>query len=263
MSITEVETKNRFRISNVVTRAWEVLSANFVFYFAVAVLVAVPAVIFQLFYDPMEVIRLAGSPAAMQSKFGADYIAGYNRALFVTYPVVMVLGLVCYGVCSLAAFQHLRGEGRPLGDNLAQALRRFFPLLGVSFLFGLGIGLASILLTFPGIMLAVRWAIFRQICVIEKAGPIESLQRSTQLTDGYRWPLFGLGILVVVVAVGVPALFSFLVASVGGRTVALFLSALIQGAISAYLYCLSVTIYQELVNIKEGTATPAVVAVFD
>ena len=263
MSVTEGETRNRFGISNVLARAWEVLSANFAFFFVIAVLVGIPMMILQLFYDPMEVMRLGLNPAAMQSKDGAAYIAGYNRAMALAYPATLVIGLVCYGVCSLTVFQHLRHERGALGDNFAQALKRFFPLLGASLLLGLGVGAASILLIIPGIMLAVRWAISSQVCVIEKLGPIASLKRSSQLTKGYRWPLFGLGILIAVVFGLVPYLLSYLLGLAGGRTVAVVGGLLMHGVFGGYLYCLSVTVYQELRRIKEGMESPATMAVFD
>ena len=37
-------------------------------------------------------------------------------------------------------------------------------------------------------------------CVVEGRGPIESWSRSAQLTKGYRWRLFGLALLLMVMS---------------------------------------------------------------
>ena len=263
MSITEVETKNRFRISNVVTRAWEVLSANFVPFFAIAVFVILPMTIFELSYGEEQTLKLeAIRSGLMPLKDAKEYLLGYYRALGSAFLVHRVLGIIGFGVCGLAAFQQLRGAPRPWGDNLVHALMRFFPLLGVYVLSVLGVLAGCILLVIPGIMLWVRWVISSPVCVIERIGPIASLKRSAQLTDGNRWPLFGLYVFLVALGL-VPQLVSSLLTLIGGRVVGLFASLVLQGAIIGYAYCLSVTVYEELRSVKEGIGNPAVGAVFD
>ena len=264
MSVMEVGTRNRFRMSNAVTRAWEIMSANFVLFFGIALLIALPMAIWQLSYGDEYMLKMQAIQAGViKGKDAQEIIFGYFRSFGLLGLLMMVLALVGYGVCCLAAFQHLCGERRPLSDNLGQALKRFFPLVGVGVLGYLGFIAGWILLIVPGIMLAVRWGLCGQVCVIEKTGPIASLKRSAQLTDGSRWPLFGFGILVVLASSFVSMLLSFPITWIAGRTVGLVASVLMQGAIAGYVYCLSVTVYQELRNAKEGTATPAVVAVFE
>ena len=44
----------------------------------------------------------------------------------------------------------------------------------------------------PGIILVVRWAVSVPAAVTEKTGVSESMSRSTFLTEGFRWDVFGL-----------------------------------------------------------------------
>jgi len=250
MSVTtEFGTGYPFRIGNVFMRAWEVMSANFVLFFAIAVLIVLPITIVELSYNPHDKL----TPEALQA--GAvtkEWLVGYAWASGLGILAVVLLSTIGYGVCILKAFQHLSGEHRSLGDNLVQALLRFFPLLGVTVLFLFGLLAGSLLLIVPGIMLAVRWGVSTQVCVIERTGPIASLRRSAQLTDGNRWPLLGLIFLSMLGGALVPALLDLLLTSIGGRVGKVLGGLLIQGVIGGYLNCVSIMAYHELRRAKEG-----------
>jgi len=60
---TEFGTGNQFRVSNVLTRAWEVMSANFALFFAIGVLIGLPIAIVEMSYNPRGVL----TPEAIQS----------------------------------------------------------------------------------------------------------------------------------------------------------------------------------------------------
>jgi len=181
-----------------------------------------------------------------------------------TFLGTLVLSIIGYGVCMLAAFHHLSGEHTPLGHNLAQALVRFFPLLGVSVLWLLGVCAGWLLLLIPGIMLAARWGVCFQVCVIERIGPIASLKRSAQLTDGNRWPLLGLILISVMGAGLVSGLLDLLLTSIGGRGSRVLGGLLIQGVLDGYLNSVSMMAYHELRRAKEGIHNSrAMMAVFE
>lgn len=192
-----------------------------------------------------------------------QFIDGYNRVALPVVLVAAVLSIIGYGVASLVAFQQLSGKPRPLGDNLTQALSRFFPLIGVYLLWSLGVMAGNLLFVIPGFMLAVRWGGFGQVCVIEKTGPIASLKRSAELTNGNRWPLFGLAILVYFGVILVYLPFGLPLMLIPSIPVQFFGGLLLNAVIVGYLYCLSVAVYQELRRVKEGMETPATMSVFN
>jgi len=134
MSAIDVGTRKRLSIGDVVARAFEVMSARFVFFFGVGELIAQPMTLLFLFYKPK-----VPSPGAVWRDPEGEYLSLWFRAIGQVGLVELVLGMICFGLCGLVAFQHLCGERRSLGDNLAQALMRLFPVLGVSVLWMLPI----------------------------------------------------------------------------------------------------------------------------
>ena len=67
-----------------------------------------------------------------------------------------------------------------------------------SFLYGLMCTLGFMLFFIPGIYLALRYAFFRQFIVDKEVGPIEALRLSAQLTEGVKWQVFALWILLAI-----------------------------------------------------------------
>jgi hypothetical protein len=64
---------------------------------------------------------------------------------------------------------------------------------------GLGIGLGFLALIVPGVLLALRWSVVAQVAAVEHEGWIPSLGRSTALTRGHYWHIFGLLAITVLV----------------------------------------------------------------
>jgi hypothetical protein len=126
----------------------------------------------------------------------AGDLAWWNASAvnLLTYPVMLLLQ---YEV-TLAALA---------GSGLAtrQGRRRFWALVGMSIVSGLGILLGLVLLIVPGLYLYVRWSLATPILIAEGAGPIASLTRSGEEISGRFWPVAGLFLLVGLLWVGAAA----------------------------------------------------------
>ncbi len=75
------------------------------------------------------------------------------------------------------------------------------PYLLASILFGIGFYIGLILLIVPGIIFACVFG-FYGFVIAERGdgvGVTESLQRSADITRGYRWQLFGLGVVLLLI----------------------------------------------------------------
>lgn len=134
--------------------------------------------------------------------------------LFGTYGfVVGLLWLVASGALVHAAVAHDQGRSANLGEVLTLGARRALPLFAVNTLFFFGIWLGALFLLVPGIILAVMWSVSLPAVVAERTGVFGAFGRSRSLTQGARWPIFGIGLL---------ACFIYLVVSVviGAATVA-------------------------------------------
>jgi hypothetical protein len=75
-------------------------------------------------------------------------------------------------------------EGRPpeqIGTLYEGAWRRFWPLLGASILYGLGVVIGLVLLIVPGLIAAARWSLMAPLIVLEGQGVLEARRRSSEL----------------------------------------------------------------------------------
>ena len=83
----------------------------------------------------------------------------------------------------------------------------FWNFFAASVLASLAVGIGLVLLIVPGLIAMVLF-MFATLLVIDRGlGPVEAMQESMRLTKGYRWPLFGLILLLaLVIFVGVLAL---------------------------------------------------------
>jgi len=94
-----------------------------------------------------------------------------------------------------ALVEAVDGEHRSVPvDGVADLYRRSWsrlrPLVAVSILTGIGVGLGVILFVVPGIMLAIRWALVAPIVMLEGQGARAAMRRSRELVRGHRWAVF-------------------------------------------------------------------------
>jgi heme/copper-type cytochrome/quinol oxidase subunit 2 len=105
-------------------------------------------------------------------------------------------------------------------------------------------------------------------------GPTASMGRSAELTKGYRWQIFGVYLLIMIIAaiflgiVGalVAVLFGspFTAAALGrGIGIGTLLWLIVTAIYTAYFNIFVVMIYNDLRAAKEGIDTDQIAAVFD
>jgi hypothetical protein len=182
---------------------------------------------------------------------------------------------ILQGALTRAAVDDLSGAGVKFGAAIGDGFRYFLPLFIVAILVTLGVWIGLILLIVPGIILALRWAITAPVVVVERDGPTRSMGRSAELTEGYRWPIFGLFILYVVLAWGVQIGMARVWASVAIGSgpelmglgplglASLGVSAVISALITLISTVGTAVLYFELRRVKEGVGIEQLAAVFD
>jgi uncharacterized membrane protein len=248
MTDTTAPTGREFRIGPIFTRSWSIYAANFLIFTLVAIVAALPS--------------LLGGDA----ESGLGVVRG-----FIAFILSVIFYFVAQAVILYGAFQAMRGRNVVIGEGVGRAFSRFFSLVCIAILVGLGVFIGFLLLIIPGIILALRWAVAVPACVVENKGPLTSMRRSAELTKGHRWTIFGIWVLLVVAAI-VVAIIASVVAGFGLITAPIGLGrALLGGAISliltaiitAYSYVLNAMIYHDLRSVKEGVNTEEIAAVFD
>jgi hypothetical protein len=241
MTDMTLERRADFRIGRVLNRAWDILAPNAPLFIGITFIVALPSLLY-LVRDP----RLPGYiPLFLIAVFGGIVVNAIGQA-------VLLFG----------AFQQLRGEPVRMGEAVQRALARFFPLIGVGILSGLGFILGFIFLVVPGLILITMWSVAIPVCLVEGLGSGASLTRSSELTKGHRWQIFGIIILLGIISAVVGGLIGF-VLSTAGLVVAALAKVIWTAVWTAYWNCALIMIYHDLRVAKEGVDTEQIAAIFD
>src|SRR5579884_2568722 len=104
----------------------------------------------------------------------------------------------------------------------------FWPLLGVSILFGIGLAIGFVLLIIPGLILMVIWSVVAPVTVLERPGVFAAFNRSRELVRGNGWNVFG-----VIVVVFLAVVLVSVAAGIGTASLGSVGRALVQWAVNA------------------------------
>jgi len=216
---------------------------------------------------------LALSPVLLFSAY-ASTLDPLTPLAQVASVVVQLLNLVCSpiatGAITYGVFQQMRGGVVSLADCLRVGLASLLPVLVVAIVSGIGIGCAAMLCLVPGIILAVRWAVAVPAAVEERPGLSGALERSTYLTEGFRWQVFGIlfvigainiGLVVVLaVGLGISAGSAEGIDRSGGYLLGTSLLSILTTGLAATA---SSVMYYRLRSVKESIDVDQIASVFD
>jgi hypothetical protein len=254
------ETGGKLDIGRVIQELFSVLGRNFkTFGLLALILTGIPAAV--LYGLQMSVLTAADPTQPFGPRFGWSVLLGIVSALF----GVILQTTIIYGTVN-----DLNERRVSVGDALGAGLRLFLPIIGLAILMGLGIGLASILLIVPGIILAIAWCVAVPAYVIEQTGIMGAFGRSAALTRGNRWRIFGLFLLYIVAALVIELVLGVIGRLTGfamiGRVpilTLLIVAPLIQ-IISALIASTGAAVlYVELRRLRDGVGPAGLAAIFD
>jgi uncharacterized membrane protein len=152
----------------------------------------VPSILIQYVTGPQGMNLMQG----VQQSGGTSAVIGLS---VVTGIVQLFLSLVVQGALVRATVAYAAGQKATIGDSIAAGSRAALPLLGLALLIGICVGLGMILLVVPGVILYIMWSVAAPALVEERTGITESLSRSSYLTKGARWRIFGIQMVLVVI----------------------------------------------------------------
>jgi hypothetical protein len=236
-----------FGIGAVLSRTFEVFSRGFGQVFVLALVPLLPLLAITL-------LIVLGRPTAVFAvaamSIGGGLVAG-------------LLQIIAQATILYSSFELMQGRTFTIGKSFEVGLRRFLPILGVSVLAVLAIGLGFLLFIVPVIILGCMFYVAIPVCVIERLGVLASLSRSGELTKGYRWQVFGLLLIVLVGS----SLGGWVVGRVIGIIGSSLLSSLVaflwQVVATAFGAILAAVVYHDLRAVKEGVDVSKLVNVFD
>ena len=232
----------QFSISLALSRSLEVLFGNFFTIFAISALASIPLAVYTW-------LQTQGAHSA-----GGTWIALLLNGVLSALSQAMIV---------FATFQALRSRGINPGESIARGLQRFWPVFWASVLVGIVSGIGFLLLLVPGFIAVCVWYVTIPACVVERLGSTESMSRSSDLTAGYRWPIFGAALVVGIVEIVGTAVIGGMLRrpeSLLGYVVVYFVwIALVR----AYESVLSTIVYHDLRVAKEGVDIEQLASVFD
>jgi hypothetical protein len=260
MAMESGSTKS-FSIGNVFSNTFAVIGHNFVNFAVIAALAEIPVVAFTWFLtglNPFAPQRAALPPGASPFAYAGIAIAGGLVAFI--FSCILQAALIHGTVADL------NGRRASFADCLATGLKSAFPLIAIAILAGLGFAIGFVLLIVPAVILSIGWSVVVPVRVIEQKPIFGVFGRSWQLTSGYRWPIFGL---LIIVGLGSLALqfviipLNGLVPGPGGLAIYMAAAAIVRVILALFGAALIGVIYYELRVTKEGIGPEALAAVFD
>jgi hypothetical protein len=237
-----VQERPEFTVGEVLSRSFGVWTQNVAVFAGVSLVLHAP-----LFF--------------MGPRTAAEIQAGGLFGFIPQMIATMLLANVVSGVLVYSAFEQLRGKPVGIGRAFSVGFRRFFAILWTGIVQGFFGGLWTLFFIVPGIVAFCRYWAAIPVSVVEDSSGTAALERSKGLTEGHRWPIFGLMFIVVVVSgISNASIGAALARYELGARVAQLLVTAFYSSFSAVMYTVG---YYTLRAVKEGLDIEAVADVFN
>lgn len=262
-----------FRVGRVIARSFSTLFRNIAPFGLLALVLTSPTYVYVILTRPSGFIEYDGY------EMGIGYGAGVIGIVEILLTYMVTAALV-YGT-----IQDLKNNRVNVGDCFSQGLARMFPALGIAILSGIVTMLALIpaiigmfifplsilVLGIPGLIVLIMLWVAIPVAVIERRG-IGSLGRSMELTKGYRWRIFFVLLILIVILIALSFLIGIVTAGIaigGGAetgaavTGTVVMEWILSALISSFMAVTYAVSYHDLRVAKEGVDSSQIAAVFD
>lgn len=191
----------------------------------------------------------------------------------VSFVIGLIIQMAIYGITIallvLLAYDAKMGKSRPLGDYFAPALFAAVPIAVLTIVATIAMSLGMIALIIPGLWIYAVFSVMAPAVLIDGVG-FRGLRRSAELTKGYRWPVLGTLLIILVCTFLIGIVVGLVIAGVAFLNTSGF-GILVSIIVSALLYSLTYglsgiavsLIYARLREIKEGVGVDKLAEVFD
>ncbi len=200
-----------------------------------------------------------------------DNVFEFVRKVQTWSQFMAVWGLVAQFVISAAIIygvvQELSGHHASLGASVTKGLGRFFPVLLITILMILALVVGFVLLLVPGFIMLCMWFVAVPASVVEKPGIMGAFRRSSELTKGHRWEIFGILVVLGLMNFAITKMLetTFVDKATGLGDLKTYLGAVmgVSIAFAALQASIQGVTYFLLRREKEGTGADELARVFD
>ena len=232
---------------------------------------------FNLYFDnfgPLFLISLISSiPTILMSQdFNAN--AAYTEAeqgVMMLRGLLWLLILIAVNTLSTALMiefiskRYLKQQ-QTIGRYIKNVLPFIFPIMGLSIVEAIIVGIGVLAFVIPGIYFALALSVSSQVLIVERKRVFQAIQRSFDLTRGYKLEIFGYLLVLFLISFGIGLLsgqlFNLLENMQVSRQLQILIEHLVQVLLAPIGACLFILIYFNLRIDKEGFALEHLVEQF-
>jgi hypothetical protein len=231
--------QGEFRIGRVFSNSLSILFRNIAQFMLLSAIASLP---FLLVYGDLYARPFARAAAR-----------SWNGTQLIAFVLGTVLTALCQAVVLYGAFQVMRRRRFQIGESLTRGLKRFLPVIGTTFCLIFAMTVGFILLVVPGFIVLSMCYVALPACVVERLGPFQSLSRSSQLTKGHRWKVFGIWSTILAA-----------VLALAGSSIVLIVGMFFWNTLARAIESIvAVVAYHDLRVAKEGVDIEHIASVFD
>jgi hypothetical protein len=246
-----------FRLGRVLSQSFRLFFTRFHRYALVAIGLSLPQLAANLYLQPM-MRGLGGAGVVEPRQLARDFGLIGTSAL-----IALVVHGLCQTVLIEGAWHEMRRHNIGLGTMLKRGLVRWPIAVVLLLLLYVLITIGAVFFVFPGIVFMTMAFVALPASVIERMGPFRSLTRSIDLTEGYRWGIFGIFLLILVPVLAGSVALQYLLMPRVDLAVSLVIGFIWQAIATAFGAILSVSAYLALRVAKEGGEIDRMAGVFD
>lgn len=175
----------------------------------------------------------------------------------------IILSLIAIGVSVIAAtlYQGMvvslvrdvqdGSRDSSVGQLIEETWPVVLPLIGAGILAGIGIAIGLIIFIVPGLILLTIWSVIAPVIVVERSGAIDAFGRSRALVKGNGWQVFGVIIVVFLIATIASFVLRAIGAGISDSVAMLALFSLIASTLTAPITALAASvIYFNLIALQ-------------
>lgn len=178
-------------VGEVIQQAFRTVGQNVGVFLAIGVFTNLPGSIAGVFaqvamfelLDPSSL--MTADPASLGPQLAAMFAVYFAMLL-----ILMALSAIGHGAAVYAAVEHLVGRKASIGEAMRVGLARFFWVFLCMLLVGMVSGFGFMFCIVPGVVAWVWLCVAAPAVIIENMGPVQAMQRSVDLTEGHRVPIF-------------------------------------------------------------------------